>query len=123
MKMSKSIPNSAVFVNDTPSEIKNKIKSAFCPEGNVNVNPILDWAKFVIFRESNENLLVERKPKFGGNIEFNSYEELEKAFLSKDLHPLDLKLGVANKVTDILKPVRKHFEQPSIQKMKNQQCN
>ena len=120
MKMSKSIPNSAVFVNDTPTEIENKVKGAFCPEGNVSVNPILDWAKYVTFREKNEIIKIERKPKFGGDIEFNSYDELEKAFLSKELHPLDLKLGVANKVIDILKPVRKHFEKPSIQKMKEE---
>ena len=120
MKMSKSIPNSAVFVNDTPEEIKNKVRNAFCPEGNVTVNPILDWAKYVIFRNKNSNILIERKPKFGGDIEFNSYTELEKAFLSKSLHPLDLKIGVANKITEILEPVRKHFEKPNIQKMKKE---
>jgi tyrosyl-tRNA synthetase len=118
MKMSKSIPNSAVFVNDTPEEIKLKVENAFCPEGNVTVNPILDWAKYVIFRNKGSNILIERKQKFGGNIEFNSYTELEKAFLSKSLHPLDLKIGVANKITEILEPVRKHFEKPHIQKMK-----
>ncbi len=118
MKMSKSIPNSAVFVNDTPEEIKNKVKNAFCPEGNVSVNPILDWAKHVIFRNKSSNILIERKPKFGGDIEFNSYTELEKAFLSRSLHPLDLKIGVANKIAEILEPVRNHFEKPHIQKMK-----
>jgi tyrosyl-tRNA synthetase len=120
MKMSKSIPNSAVFVNDTPEEIKNKVGDAFCPEGNVSVNPILDWAKFVIFRNKGSNILIERKPKFGGDIEFHSYSELEKAFLAKSLHPQDLKIGVANKITEILEPVRKHFEKPSIQKMKKE---
>ncbi|GAG62754.1 unnamed protein product, partial [marine sediment metagenome] len=120
MKMSKSIPTSAVFVNDTPEEIKNKVRDAFCPVGNVSVNPILDWSKYVIFREKNETIKIERKPKFGGDVEFNSYDEIEKAFLSKNLHPLDLKLGVADKVIDILEPVRKHFEQPSIQKMKKE---
>ncbi|MBY9009836.1 MAG: tyrosine--tRNA ligase [Candidatus Lokiarchaeota archaeon] len=120
MKMSKSIPNSAVFVNDTPEEIKIKVESAFCPEGNVSVNPILDWAKFVIFRNKGSTILIEREAKFGGNIEFNSYTELEKAFLSKSLHPHDLKMGVANKITEILEPVRKHFEKPSIQKMKKE---
>jgi len=120
MKMSKSIPNSAVFVNDSPIEIKNKVKSAFCPEGNVSINPILDWAKFVIFRDKNSSIHIERKPKFGGDIEFKSYDELESAFLSKKIHPLDLKLGIAHQIIDILEPVRKHFEQPNIQKMKEE---
>ncbi len=120
MKMSKSIPNSAVFVNDTPEEIKNKVRDAFCPEGNVSVNPILDWAKYVIFRNKGSNILIERPPKYGGDIEFNSYTELESAFLSKSLHPLDLKNGVADKIIEILEPVRKHFEKPHIQKMKKE---
>ena len=120
MKMSKSIPNSAVFVNDTPEEIKNKVKNAFCPEGNVSVNPILDWAKYVIFRNKGSNILIERPPKYGGDIEFNSYTELESAFLSKSLHPQDLKIGVADKIVEILEPVRKHFEKPHIQKMKKE---
>jgi tyrosyl-tRNA synthetase len=120
MKMSKSIPNSAVFVNDTPEEIINKVRNAFCPEGNVSVNPILDWAKYVIFRNKGSNILIERPPKYGGDIEFNSYTELESAFLSKSLHPQDLKIGVADKIVEILEPVRKHFEKPHIQKMKKE---
>ncbi len=120
MKMSKSIKDSAVFVSDSPERIKSLVKSAFCPEGNVSINPILDWAKFIIFRNKNSSIQIERKPKFGGDIEFNSYEDLENAFLAKSLHPLDLKIGVANKIVDILEPVRKHFEQPNIQKMKKE---
>jgi tyrosyl-tRNA synthetase len=117
MKMSKSIPNSAVFINDNPTEIKNKVKSAFCPEGNVSFNPILDWVSSLIFKDKKTRFLIERKPKFGGDIEFTSYDELEKAFLKGNIHPLDLKMGVANKIIDLLEPVRSHFEQPKIKKM------
>ncbi|MFX1385505.1 MAG: tyrosine--tRNA ligase [Promethearchaeota archaeon] len=120
MKMSKSVPNSAVFIEDKPNEIENKVKSAFCPEGNVSFNPILDWTKYLVFNNEKSSLLIERKSKFGGNIEYFSYDEVEQAFLSKNLHPLDLKLGVANKIISMLEPVRKHFEKPNIQKMKNE---
>ncbi|MFX1418557.1 MAG: tyrosine--tRNA ligase [Promethearchaeota archaeon] len=120
MKMSKSIPNSAVFINDNPDEIRNKVKDAFCPEGNISFNPILDWIKYLILKYEGSSLLIERKSKFGGDIEFYSYEEVEKLFLSKNLHPLDMKLGVANKIIDMLDPIRKHFEQPRIQKMKTE---
>ncbi len=120
MKMSKSIPNSAVFINDNPHEIKAKVNSAFCPKGNVTFNPILDWIKYLIFRNDESSLLIERKSKFGGDIEFYSYKEVEDAYLSKSLHPLDLKSGVANKIIDMLNPVRIHFEQPHIQKMKKE---
>jgi tyrosyl-tRNA synthetase len=120
MKMSKSIPNSAVFINDGPNEIKSKVNSAFCPEGNISFNPILDWVNSIIFRDKKVNFLIERKPKFGGDIEFNSYKELEKAFLKGDIHPLDLKMGVANRIIDMLEPVRTHFEQPKIKKMREE---
>ncbi|MFW9929790.1 MAG: tyrosine--tRNA ligase [Candidatus Thorarchaeota archaeon] len=120
MKMSKSIPNSAVFINDDPKLIQDKIKGAFCPEGIVSFNPILDWVKHIVFNKNDSSLLVERKPKFGGDVEFYSYKEVEEAFLNKKLHPLDLKSAVAIKVIKILEPVRKHFEQPGIQKMKKE---
>ena len=118
MKMSKSLPNSAVFIHDSPKEIKAKIKSAFCPEGNVTFNPILDWTKFIIFREKGSNLQIERPEKFGGNVEFHSYQELEDAYLSKTIHPLDLKNGVSQKIIEILKPARIHFEKEQIRKMR-----
>jgi tyrosyl-tRNA synthetase len=49
MKMSKSKPDSAVFITDTPSEIKRKVSNAFAPEGEVEYNPVLDWTKHLIF--------------------------------------------------------------------------
>ena len=120
MKMSKSLPNSAVFIHDSPDKIKSKIKSAFCPEGNIKFNPIMDWAKYIIFRNEKAHLLIERKSKFGGDIEFNSFEELKSSYLKKEIHPLDLKVNMANKIIEILKPVRKHFEQPKIKKMEEE---
>ena len=35
VKMSKSKPNSAIFIHDSEAEIQNKIKKAFCPEKSV----------------------------------------------------------------------------------------
>ncbi len=120
MKMSKSLPDSAVFIHDSPKEIKEKINSAFCPEGNVLFNPILDWVKFIIFRENNSHFLIERPTKFGGDLEFFTYQELEDAYLNKNIHPLDLKNSVSSKIIDILNPARKHFEKPKIKKMKQE---
>ncbi len=120
MKMSKSIPKSAVFIHDNPQEIREKINSAFCPEGNITFNPILDWAKSIIFREKDSHFLIERSAQYGGDIEFFSYQELEDAFLDKEIHPLDLKNGIANKIIDILSPAREHFEKPKIKKMREE---
>ncbi|MFX1279925.1 MAG: hypothetical protein ACFFA3_10950 [Promethearchaeota archaeon] len=118
MKMSKSIPNSAVFIHDSSSEIKKKIKSAFCPEGNIVFNPILDWAKSIIFREKDSCLKIERPEKFGGNLEINSYQDLENYYLNKKIHPLDLKNRVSEKLIEILQPARSHFENQNIKRMK-----
>lgn len=36
-KMSKSDPNSAIFMEDTEQEVKTKIKKAYCPPQQVGV--------------------------------------------------------------------------------------
>ncbi|MHA2131248.1 MAG: tyrosine--tRNA ligase, partial [Promethearchaeota archaeon] len=120
MKMSKSLPKSAVFIHDDPDEIKEKIKSAFCPEGNVVFNPILDWVKSIIFRENDVQFQIERPAKFGGEIVFESYRKLEEAYLNKKIHPLDLKNSVAEKIIEILRPARDYFKKPKISKMKEE---
>lgn len=113
MKMSKSKPMSAVFINDSPEEIQEKIKNAFCPEGEVEYNPVLDWAKHLIFRGEEKEFVIERPEKWGGNIVVNSYKELEEKFASKEVHPMDLKAKVAQEIVDLLEPARKHFKKGS----------
>lgn len=120
MKMSKSIPDSAVFIHDTPDEIERKINSAFCPEGNILFNPILDWVKNLIFREQDAHFHIERPSKFGGNIEFYSYLKLEETYQNKEIHPLDLKKSVAREIIKLLEPARRHFEKPKIKRMREE---
>ena len=109
MKMSKSNPDSAIFMNDTEEEIQRKIKKAYCPAGVVEENPILEYCKYIIF-EKFKTIKVERPKKFGGNLEFSSYEDLEKKFLQKKLHPMDLKLSTAEYLNKLVAPVRKKLE-------------
>jgi len=116
-KMSKSKPDSAVFIHDSPEEIRRKISKAFCPEKEVEFNPILDWTKFIIFAIDKQKLQIKRKKEFGGDKLYNNYEELEKDFLDGKLHPVDLKNAVAEKLIGILEPARKHFSQPKVKKM------
>ena len=120
MKMSKSIPNSAIYMTDSEEEIRKKIKIAFCPEGDIRYNPLLDWAKYLVFINEKTFLKVNRDEKFGGNKTFNSYEELEKDFLEKKLHPLDLKSAMADKLVEILKPAMEHFSNPKLKKAKEE---
>jgi tyrosyl-tRNA synthetase len=120
MKMSKSVPNSAVFIHDSEEEIRQKLNNAFCPEKNTDFNPVLDWTKHLIFRESKSELKIERPEKFGGDIVYSSCHEIESDFVSGKLHPLDLKKGVAEELIRILKPARQHFKKPRIKKMKEE---
>jgi len=120
MKMSKSIPDSAVFITDEPDEIRRKMNKSFCPEKEIGFNPVLDWTKSLIFREKKEKLEVKRDKKFGGNVTYSSYDNLEKDFEKGKLHPMDLKNAVSEKLIKMLEPARKHFEQPKIKKMKEE---
>lgn len=109
MKMSKSVEGSAVYIHDTPEEIMKKIKNAFCPADSVKFNPVLDWAKHLLFRNPEFELTIDRPEKFGGPVTFKTYDEIEKSFERGDLHPLDLKTGVAQALITLLEPARRRF--------------
>jgi tyrosyl-tRNA synthetase len=111
-KMSKSKPDSAIFIHDDPETIKRKINSAYAPEGVVEFNPILDWTKHLIFYYPNTTFTINRPEKWGGNLEYKSYEDLEKDYAEKKLHPQDLKMAVADWLIQKLEPARKYFEEP-----------
>ena len=108
-KMSKSKPETCIFIYDTPEEIKQKTGRAFCPERTVQFNPIIDICKHLIFRE-NKNFKIERPTKFGGTITYENQQQLEKAYTEGQLHPQDLKNGVATELAIILEPVRRYFQ-------------
>ena len=105
-KMSKSDPNSGIFIHNTDEEIKKKISKAWCEEANIQNNPLLEIAKTVIFHEFNE-MKVERPEKFGGNVSYSNYSQLETDFVEKKLHPGDLKQTVGNYLVEIISPIRK----------------
>lgn len=109
LKMSKSKPDSAIFMTDSEEDIKRKLNKAYCPEGVVEENPVLEYCKYMIF-EKFDSLKIERPAKFGGDLEFTNYDELVKVFENKELHPMDLKQAVAKYINDLVKPVREHFE-------------
>ena len=104
-KMSKSKKSSGIFIHDSDDEIISKFKKAWCPEGVVDKNPILEIFRYVIFHEFDE-IVVERPAKFGGNVSYTSYQDLQKDFTEKKLHPSDLKSAASKYVIDIIKPIR-----------------
>ena len=104
-KMSKSDPNSGVFIHNSDDEIRKKISKAWCEEANIENNPLLKISKSVIFHEFNE-MKVERPEKFGGNISYANFNQLEKDFAEKKLHPGDLKQTVGNYLVKVVSPIR-----------------
>ncbi len=108
-KMSKSKAGSAIFVDDSPEDIKRKMKKAFCPP-EVEGNPVLQIAKHILFAYYTDKLVIPRPEKWGGDLSINSYEKLESIYAKGELHPMDLKAAVAEELIRILKPVRDYAE-------------
>ncbi len=108
VKMSKSKPMGAIFIHDAPGEIRRKLRKALCPAGEIELNPVLELARYIVFRDRIEPFEVVNK-KTGEKLTFKTYEELEDAFAKKKLHPLDLKIAVAEELAKILEPARKYF--------------
>lgn len=108
-KMSKSDPNSAIFVEDTEADVNVKIKKAYCPPGVVENNPILDYLKHIIFAVDGAKFMITRSEQNGGNTEYTSYEALEADYLAGKIHPGDLKPAVAKAINELIKPIRDHF--------------
>ncbi|CAD6891010.1 unnamed protein product [Tilletia controversa] len=136
-KMSSSDADSKIDFLDSEKDVKKKLNAAHCVEGVVEGNGVLAFARAVLFpvdrlrRESREAgqtqlpgvmrsfaaegapegtvLSIVRPEKYGGTLHFSSYEQLEADFASKSLHPLDLKLGVADAINHLLTPIREEF--------------
>jgi tyrosyl-tRNA synthetase len=108
-KMSKSIETGAIWVNDPPDLVREKYRQAFCPPKLTEGNPVIEHARMIVFPHLGL-FEVERPSKYGGDLSLESQEELEALYRSGELHPLDLKIGVAEAVIKVLGPVNRYFE-------------
>ncbi len=113
-KMSSSIKSTKIDLMDKNKIVQKRINKADCIEGDPN-NGLMALSKYLIFGIKNK-FVIERNEKYGGNLEFNSYMELEKAFVSKSLHPMDLKIGVANELNELLVNFRDNKELSKLHK-------
>lgn len=91
-KMSKSDPDSAIFMEDTVSDVNRKVKKAFCPPGQVKDNPILDYMQYIIFPMFQESgVTLKRSEENGGDKTYATYEEMKEDYGQDKIHPGDLK--------------------------------
>lgn len=72
--MSKSDPDSAIFMEDSVDEVNRKIKLAYCkekeiysPEDGSFLNPIMDYTKSIVIPAFGKIDLV-RTAEHGGNV-------------------------------------------------------
>ncbi|MDD2224810.1 MAG: tyrosine--tRNA ligase [Candidatus Shapirobacteria bacterium] len=115
LKMSKSKPGSAIFIHDTPEEIRNKIKKAYGPPKEIEFNPLINWVQTLVFwGEKTGNFKISRPEKFGGDIVYTKVDELIEDYKNEKLYPLDLKNGLADWLIEKLEPARKHFEKAEV---------
>lgn len=90
-KMSSSEKSSKIDLLDSAESIAAKLKTAFCPPGEVEGNGVLAFVKMVLFAVHGEGFTVRREEKYGGDRIFATYQELEDAYVAKEIFPLDLK--------------------------------
>lgn len=109
MKMSKSDPSSGIFLHDSAEAVVAKVKKAHCPAGEKEDNPVLDLLGLVVWPRLADGLRIDRPEKFGGPLHYADFSDVEAAFVAGDLHPMDLKNGVAVALDGILAPVRAYF--------------
>ncbi|CAD2219390.1 tyrosyl-tRNA synthetase [Angomonas deanei] len=117
-KMSKSDPDSAIFMEDTEEDVRRKILQAYCPkvaqqqtavtedgapESTDDKNPILDYYQCVVFSRPGASTKIGEK-------EFSTYEALESAFISDEVSEEALKEGLVTEINALLDPVRHHFQ-------------
>ena len=108
-KMSKSKPASGIIIHDDEKTIRNKISKGFCPVGVTEGNPILELIRYVVFHEF-EEFVIERPIKYGGSVTYSNYKDIEHDFVTRKLHPMDLKNATATYINKIIEPIQKHFK-------------
>jgi tyrosyl-tRNA synthetase len=107
-KMSKSDPTSSIAIPSTPEEIASRLAGAFCPAKELEGNPVVELARFVVFPWEHR-LEIVRPAKFGGPLAFEEVGAFETAWTAGQVHPQDLKGAVAQALTRILAPAATYF--------------
>ncbi|RLF15999.1 MAG: tyrosine--tRNA ligase [Thermoprotei archaeon] len=110
-KMSKSKPESCIFVHDEPDLIMRKIRKAYCPPRQVEGNPILEINRLILFSKEEFALYIDRPSKYGGPVHIESYSELVEMYKAGKIHPLDLKNATAKALIKELEPIRRYVKE------------
>ncbi len=116
-KMSASRSESKVNLTDDPDAVREKIEGAYCPQGQVEDNGVLEYLQHLVFpvlEERGEAFVIERPEEYGGNVVYGDYADLEADFVAEELHPADLKPATGEYIDEVIAPIRERFENSEI---------
>jgi tyrosyl-tRNA synthetase len=108
-----------ISMEDSTADLEEKVNSAYCPptrdpdpddEGNERFNPVLELFRYHVFPRF-EAVTVERPDEYGGDVSYESYEELASALESGDLHPADAKSALAAALDELIAPGREKLRE------------
>ncbi len=109
-KMSKSDPGSGIFISDSPEDIRKKIGGALCTPGEIEGNPVMDIARWIVVPGITGEIVIHRPEKKGGDLYLKNGDAMIEKFVAKEIHPLDLKQFVSDHLVKILEPALKVAE-------------
>lgn len=113
IKMSSSESSTKIDMLDSRKELQKKIGATYCVERDISDNTLLTcFVKSVlipIMERKHMRIVIQRPEKYGGNISYETYNEIENAFVEGALHPADLKMGVVDWLDAILTPIREEM--------------
>ncbi|MFB6083819.1 MAG: tyrosine--tRNA ligase [Halorientalis sp.] len=111
-KMSASEAGSKINLTDDTDQVAEKITGAYCPQGEVEDNGVLEYVRYLVFpiiEQRGEDFVVERPEEYGGDLAFEDYDALEEAYVAGDLHPQDLKNAAAGYIDEAIAPIRERL--------------
>jgi tyrosyl-tRNA synthetase len=119
-KMSKSKPENTILLHDSTEVIQEKLRKAYCPPRVIDGNPVIEYYRLLAF-PTRKTLKINRDKKYGGDLEFTTFQQLEEAYRKGEIHPQDLKTTIASILSQLLEPVREYFERhpEPLDEMKN----
>ena len=108
-----------ISMEDSAEDVEEKVNAAFCPptrdpepadDGTERENPVLQLFQYHVFPRF-EAVVVERPDEYGGDVRYDSYDELADALESGDLHPADAKGALADYLNELIEPGRAKLEE------------
>jgi len=107
-KMSKSDPNSGIFINDSDEIITKKINKSWCELGKLFDSPLVDIVESIILPKLKEINIEIRDGNF--RLGFDNFQEFQDGLNKEKIHPADFKDAVADSLIKIISPLRKKLQ-------------